>query len=104
MSITPSTGAPIDLQTAANWCQNYRNQNPGQVKATGFGINILNDILGQQGVVGIRMYHAINDSGERTLILVGVDGAGNDMVNGVIADFGSQCPISCPPTSNPLNP
>lgn len=95
MPVNAQTGDPIDLQTASDWTRNYRNANPGQIIAHGFGSDIIQDVLSQTDCVGMRIYYAINDSGEKSLIIVGVDGAGNDMENGVIADFSNPCPISC---------
>lgn len=93
--VNANTGAVISLNTAAQWTANYRSANPNQVKAHGFGMNIINQVLDQEGCIGIRIYYAISDSGEKTLVVVGIDGAGNDMENGVLADFSAPCPASC---------
>jgi hypothetical protein len=59
-------------------------------------------ILNQSGCVAIRAYPGQHEDGALTLVLVGVDDKGNDMVDGELA----QQPFECPPTcsdSNVLN-
>jgi hypothetical protein len=52
-------------------------------------------ILDQPGCVGIRSYPGEDDTGIVTMILVGVDGDGNDMVDGELAQFPIECPDVC---------
>jgi hypothetical protein len=101
-----SEGDPIDLQTAQLWTANYRTQNPEELFGHYFGADIIHQILGESGCVGIRIYYAIDEKGERKLLIVGVDAQGNDLLpiegamNGegnTIADFSYPCPNMCPP-------
>lgn len=94
LSIDPNTGGPIPLPTAIQWTTNFRNQNPGAVKAHFFGSVIIQNIL-NQGAIGIRMYNGIDNLNAPQIILVGVDAAGNDMTTGIIADMAAPCPIAC---------
>ncbi len=94
-NINPNTGGPIPLATAATWTASFRAANPTAIKAQFFGSNIINSILGQTDCIGIRMYQAINDSNEATIILVGVDSNTQDMTAGIVADFSSPCPQYC---------
>lgn len=59
-------------------------------------------ILDQPGCVGIRAYPAEDDAGMVTMILVGVDGDGNDMVDGALENDPFMCPEICP-DENELN-
>jgi hypothetical protein len=52
-------------------------------------------ILAQPGVVGIRYYYAQNDDGTPTVVLVGVDAKGQDMLTGAIMERSLDCPPWC---------
>lgn len=94
-------GAAIDLNTASSWTKNYRDKaapdkEDGQlIKCHFFGREILQQILDQEGCMGIRMYHAYNQEGQRQLVLVGANAEGEDMVEGTIADRSKICPPDC---------
>lgn len=52
-------------------------------------------ILDQPGCVGVRSYPAEDEAGRVTMILVGVDGDGNDMVDGALENQPFECPEFC---------
>ena len=62
----------------------------------------LDDILAQPGCAGVRYYHAQKADGSDTIVIVGVDGDGNDMTQGVIMEDGFDCPPVCG-SANALN-
>lgn len=105
-----SEGDPIDLETAKRWAANYRAtlKNPDDVQAHYFGFEIIQQILTQSGCVGMRIYYAIDENGEKKLLLVGVDSKGENLLpleggkttdgGGTIADFSFPCPSTCPGT------
>ena len=86
----------VTLDQAVKYIQNYK-KNPVAPSTKGgyFGRNIFDKILAQQGVVGIRYYYAAKDDSTPTLVLVGVDSTGNDMEQGIIAEWASICPPYC---------
>jgi len=90
-----SAGAPIALAKAQSWMQNYQQVYPNGVWGHFFGNQILSQLLMQNGAVGIRIYYAIGDAEEETLILVAVDANGHDMVTGLLAEFSNPCPPAC---------
>ncbi len=95
----------ITLTEAAALTKNYRNAQPsGSNPILGhyFGKKILNDILAQQDCVGIRVYYALNASGEKELVLSGVYANGNDISNGVLGDRSFKSPPYSG-VANPLN-
>lgn len=94
MAFDGTEGGQIPLAEGAAMTAAYRNSNPNQRKAHFFGKDILNEILDQTGCVGIRMYYGINSSGEKELVLVGVDANENDMLN-LVADISFPCPNTC---------
>lgn len=103
-----SEGDPIDLATAKKWASNYKStsQKPDEILAHYFGFEIIQDILSQSSCVGIRIYYAIDESGEKKLILVGVNASGENMLpvtggrtsetGNIMADFSFPCPSYCP--------
>ncbi|MGZ8378585.1 MAG: hypothetical protein ACXWZS_07930 [Gemmatirosa sp.] len=52
-------------------------------------------ILDQPGCVGIRTYPGEDEDGALTVILVGVDEQGNDMVDGALMQHPFECPDLC---------
>jgi hypothetical protein len=103
MSFNGSEGAFITLEEGAVMTANYRNTiQPGEVIGLFFGKEKIEKILEQPGCVGIRYYFAINDLGEKTLVLVGTDADQNDIVDGLIGDHAFPCPNICG-NSNSLN-
>lgn len=103
MIYTGNENHDISLNEASDFTENYRNSagaNP--VLAHYFGKTKIQNILDQEGCVGIRMYYALTDAGQKQLVITGVDSSGNDMYNGILADRGLVCPSYCS-VSNPLN-
>lgn len=59
-------------------------------------------ILSQPGCVALRSYPALTESGEFTVVMVGVAVDGNDLVDGELAQFAEVCPPHCS-DANALN-
>lgn len=101
--ITGREGAPIDLKTAIEWTGNYRRMRPNERISHFFGRVHLQQLLEQEGCMGIRIYYAnslrlnafqrlllaisnfirkglANAEGEEHLILVGSDREGKDQL------------------------
>ncbi len=94
----------ITLDQAVKYIQNFRAKPVApNIKGAYFGRGIFDKMLSQSGCVGIRYYYAATDSGVPTIVLVGVDTTGNDMVNGTLAEMTYPCPPFCPSTANVLN-
>ncbi|MEJ8801629.1 hypothetical protein [Pontibacter sp. H249] len=92
-------GEPIDLAQAAAWTANYRNTEAEKsaetvIKAHFFGREILQELLNQEGCVGIRMYYALDNEGQKQLVLVGADADGND-IEELVLDGSRICPPNC---------
>lgn len=100
MSFNGNEGEPISLKLGGTMTAKYRNNNVGARKGHFFGRNILNQILDQEGCMGIRMYYAENEDGEKELVIVGADANEDDMLE-LVADISSPCP-PCG-GGNPLN-
>lgn len=91
------------LATASQWTKNYRDSvTPGTVIAHYFGKDFIQQIFAQSGCVGMRIYYALDEAGQKQLIITGVDSNGNDLYNGKLAERSMPCPSDCS-TANPLN-
>jgi hypothetical protein len=103
MSSIADIGQIITLAEAAGYTGNFQTQNPGAPVANLFGMNVIQQILGQTGVQGIRIYYGLLPGSTTPCpVIVGVDVNGNDMIPGLYADRSSVCPPMCS-TANPLN-
>ncbi len=74
-----------------------KNKVEKEVKALYFGKEAVSRILRQKGCVGLRIYYAKKTTGANTLVITGVDKKGNDIAEGLLAEFGFPCPPYCPP-------
>jgi hypothetical protein len=98
-----SNNHSISLAVAATLTKNYRDSIPaGSTIALYFSKSAVQNILNQANCTGIRMYYAIDETGKKQLVLVGVNAAGNDLYQGLLADRALPCPPTCS-ASNPLN-
>ncbi len=112
-----SEGGPIPLPTAKEWTANYRKTiKDGDTLAHYFGGDIIQRVLDETSAVGIRIYYAIDDKGQKQLLVVGVDEFGNNLLpkeeaapkgtaaqadgDPIIVDYSYPCPNYCP--NNPL--
>jgi hypothetical protein len=90
----------IALSEGLELVANFR-KNPQAPKSQGssFDRGALDKILAQPGCEKIKMYWAQEKDGKFTVVLVGVDMAGKDMVAGAIMERGGGCPPFCDVTS-----
>lgn len=68
-----------------------------EIRGGFFGRAILDKMLAQAGVVGLRIYHAKHEKGGDTLVVVGTDADGRDRWQGTIAEELRPCPPNCDP-------
>jgi hypothetical protein len=93
----------ISLEAAAALTRRYRDvAGKAAQKAGAFHADQVGELLAQPGCVALRIYYGKDESGENTLVLVGVDGNDKDMTGGVLLDFIFPCPPVCTEDS-PLN-
>lgn len=74
-------GEEITHELGAELVNNYRKAHPNDVKAYIVGKEILSQILAQPGCTGIQFFNAINEEGQKTLVYVGLDQNGKQLVN-----------------------
>lgn len=110
--LTGEEADPIALKQAAEWTRNYRERYPNEVISYFFGINIIKEIIHQEGCIGLRIYYAnskplssfqkfvlsisnflrtiVSAEGEKHLIVVGSDKFGNDQLPGDSNSLGND--------------
>jgi len=81
-----AVGEEIGLELGAKMVNDYREANPNDVVGYGIGRNIIEEILAQPGCAGMRFYNAINEEGQKTLVYVGIDATGEDIVKKVVVE------------------
>lgn len=79
-NLTATAGAEIGLELGARFISAYREANPTDVTSYYVGRNILEQVLAQPGCMGIKFYNAYDEAGEKTLVYVGVNAAGSNML------------------------
>lgn len=73
-------GEEISHELAAEFIKAYQDNYAGQNKGYQIGRNIIDAILAQPGCVGMRFYYGLNEEGQKTLVYVGLDADGKDLV------------------------
>lgn len=101
MAFDGTEGGEITLSSGAAMTKEFRLRNPNSIKARFFGKDIINEILSQEGCMGIRLYCALDEDGNNQLVMVGADSDENDMTD-LVADLSHPCPDTCS-NPNPLN-
>ena len=97
MSFTGEADHSISIEDAAELTKNYRTTSEsGTIRAEFFSKIALENILAQEGCVGIRCYYGKKEDGIPALVLVGADAEGEDMLEeDKIAQEGNPCPPNC---------
>ncbi|MFT5777350.1 MAG: hypothetical protein ACI837_000282 [Crocinitomicaceae bacterium] len=106
MAFDGNEGGIITLEEGAEMTSAYRKNSPEpDVNGHFFGRDILEEILKQEGCMGIRIYYGLREEGtgkkNQELVIVGADGNEDDMLN-LVGDISIPCPTHCG-KANPLN-
>jgi hypothetical protein len=89
----------ITLDQAAILVKNFRDSKvEGSIWGEYFGRDAILSIINQDNCVGMRIYYGQKDEGTKVLVLVGVNGSGGDMKEGLLAEVGFPCPPYCDST------
>lgn len=83
-------GEEITYELGAELVTNYRKAHPNDVQGYIIGKEILNQILAQPGCAGIQFYNAINELGQKTLVYVGLDQNGKQLINYTVVTEDAQ--------------
>jgi hypothetical protein len=107
-SYTADSGKDIGYEAGAKMVKRHFDENPDDVIAQFTGRNHFEKILSQSECVGIRTFYGLNELGIKTLIFVGVDKDGRNIIEleysdkknhlkhkAVIINGGTICPPNC---------
>jgi hypothetical protein len=76
--------------------RNYRNNTPDStIKGGMLWKEAIQRVINQPDCVALRYYYGLKDSGVPTLVFVGVNTEGKDIIPGVLADLVWPCPPYC---------
>jgi hypothetical protein len=76
-----SIGEEISKELGAKMIKDHHDKNAiGESKSYVIGRTIIDQILAQPGCVGLRIFEAINEEGKKTLVYVGIDSKGNNLL------------------------
>ena len=73
-------GEAISHELAAKMVKNFNDSSPNEPFGFNVGRNIIDQILAQPGCAGLRIFKAISEEGNQTLVYAGVDVKGNTIV------------------------
>jgi hypothetical protein len=73
-------GEEIGLELGKQMVTAYQAANQDDVQNYTIGRTIIDQILAQPGCAGIRFYNAYNEIGEKTLVYVGVNKEGKNLI------------------------
>ena len=79
-------GEAIPHELGAQMIKDYQLANPTDTKAYFIGRDIINRLLAQPSCVGIRFFNAYNEIGEKTLVYIGVDESGKEILKYVLVN------------------
>ena len=82
-----AVGEEIGPQLGAEFIRAYQEKNPRSIASYQVGRNIIDQILAQPGCVGLRFYNALNENGQETLVYVGVDASGKDLIKNTVVQI-----------------
>lgn len=106
---TPKIGKDIGYEKGAKMIKRHIDANPDDVIGQFLGREIIEKLLAQPNVVGLRTFYALNELGIRRLVFVGVDKNGKNILEiktqdvngevkitkGIVADGAGLCPKMC---------
>ena len=77
-------GGEISHEMGNDFIKAYKTDFPEGPRGFMLGRNILEKILAQPGCTGIRFHHALNQEGQKTVVYIGMDASGNDILKHTI--------------------
>ncbi len=75
-----SIGEEVGYELGAQMVKDYQLANPQDVHSYVIGRKIIDRILAQPGCAGIQFYNAYNETGEKTLVYIGLDANGKTIL------------------------
>lgn len=78
--LTSSVGEHIGFELGAKMVKEFQDAYPNENLGVFVGKEIIESLLAQPGCVGIKMFNALNEAGEKTLVFVGLDSDGRHII------------------------
>lgn len=105
MSFNGTEGGQIDLETVQKAVRKHKSTNPNATHAHFFGRDCINNLLSQEGAVGIRIWYGISEDDQLQLFLVAADANESNLLPEMEARGGTEYSIfnfswPCPPYCN----
>jgi hypothetical protein len=75
-----NVGEEITLSAARQFVANFHSASPNETAAFIVGRHIIEKILSQPGCVGLKICNAINEFNEKTLVYLGIDSNGKNLL------------------------
>jgi hypothetical protein len=89
-------GGRVDGALAEQWMKRYQSHAPNAVHSHLYGRKVFEQLLAQEGTEGVYFAYGLGPDASEHLILVGVNGKGRVMWEGLILNQGAVCPPVCP--------
>lgn len=106
MPFDGTEGGFITLDTGREMTKSYRDSAPaGAIRSVFLGKEKLDELLRQNGAMGLRFYFAKDQNGAMALVVVSANAEQNDQLgtNDKILDIGAPCPGNgCPSSTSSL--
>jgi hypothetical protein len=98
MTLNVNSGGIISEERARELVSTFDKKFLGEVVSSFIGSSNVESILNQENCIGLRIYNGYDLINEKiSLVLVGVDENGNDLLaDGIIYDELVTCPPTCP--------
>jgi hypothetical protein len=91
----PTRDHHIQLADAARMTRRFRETRLNDEKGGAFHAAQVKEVLDQPGCSALRYYHALEEDGRATVVLVGVDVINDDLTDGVLLEQMIPCPPYC---------
>lgn len=104
--VAASLGGIIPYKEAKAQMDAYQMTSPDEIKGVAFGKDIIDKLMNQKGVVGLRFYFTKGKDGKTSLVFVGIDKDGKDVTTTANARSSEEGgvggdPAPCPGFCNP---
>ncbi|MDO8667233.1 MAG: hypothetical protein Q7J79_11510 [Gemmatimonadales bacterium] len=91
----PTRDHHIQLADAARMTRRFRETRLNDEKGGAFHAAQVKELLDQPDCSALRYYHALEEDGRTTVVLVGVDARNDDLWDGVLLEVSIPCPPYC---------
>ncbi|MFN8345764.1 MAG: hypothetical protein U0X91_12200 [Spirosomataceae bacterium] len=104
--VAASIGSVVSFKDAKVQMEEYQKTSPDEIRGVAFGKDVIEKLMNQKGVVGLRFYFAKDKNGKNSLVFTGIDKEGRDITtianartreDGSAGGGGNPCPNFCNP-------